>query len=114
MTNGDAAMHSLIDECDSAIEDIKREGCQASCPAHPSLARGMIVVLRYVRAKVEIESRNSGDTSLSRSVRARGDLVLGSWRIPPVALWLITLLSVALISSGRLVEFAKEIGAWFH
>lgn len=51
MSNGVDSANVLAAECDAAIEDIKKSSPTKSCGAHELLARGVIVLLRYERAR---------------------------------------------------------------
>jgi len=74
------------------------------------LAGGQVTLLhcreadyRKIIAESEMPNRNGKDA-----------LIIGKWRIPPLVLWLLGLIVVAIISSGRLYEVIEALSGLLH
>jgi len=79
MSRGSEARAALKAECESAIEDIKRNGHQSTCKAHDALARGQITLLRCEIARLESDDRKHGLTKLWSAIIALIVTILVSW-----------------------------------
>lgn len=73
MTKGTSAMSVLVAEIDSHVERIEREKTCAACPSHPSIADGMVLLLRL--RKAEYEDRRA-DQREARSALVTAGLAL--------------------------------------
>ncbi len=81
MTRGTEARKVLQEECDSAIEDIRRSSHSAMCKAHDALARGQITLLRCEKARLETDDSNRSMTKRTAALvgTAAGTAAAAIW-----------------------------------